>query len=333
MSTLPRPQRIVDDAKLVSQETRQADTTRETELVSRSFDRHVLQKLVGIRNELQTRPRKGTGRYLKWCLLGALRDCANVQVRWPYQRPRVARRPRIAHPDRAFLRRAEWMAEDLQHATNPVARVLQGDARRLDHWKRVLGGRTADAIVTSPPYLNNFDYADATRLELYFWGIARTWSEMVTRVRADMLTATTQQARKAAAEESMYRLARMAPHTASTLGAIIDKLQRERTLRVRGKEYDRVIGPYFEGMSRVFKNARRCSRPQARVVIVIGDSAPYGIHVNTPAILAALALELGFQLVGLEEIRQRGTRWLQNGTRHERLLSEQLLVLETPSTQ
>ena len=333
MSAFPRPQRIVEDAKLVSGETCLADATGETELVSRSFDCHVLQKLVGIRNELQAHPWQPTSRYLKWCLLGALRDCANVQVRWPYQRPRVARRPRISQPERAFLRRAEWMAEDLHHASDSGSQVLQGDARRLDDWKRVLGRRPADAIVTSPPYLNNFDYADATRLELYFWGVARTWSEMVTRVRADMLTATTQQARKAAAEESMERLGAVVPHTAAVVGALTSKLQKERSRRARGKEYDRVIGPYFEGMSRVLTIARRCSRPQARVVLVVGDSAPYGVHVDTPAILAALALELGFELLKLEEIRQRGTRWPLNGTRHQRLLTEQLVVLTTPSIQ
>jgi DNA modification methylase len=34
---------------------------------------------------------------------------------------------------------------------------------------------SADHIFTSPPYLNNFDYADRTRLEMYFMGDAKNW--------------------------------------------------------------------------------------------------------------------------------------------------------------
>lgn len=28
----------------------------------------------------------------------------------------------------------------------------------------------ANLVITSPPYPNNYDYADATRLEMMFWG-------------------------------------------------------------------------------------------------------------------------------------------------------------------
>ena len=43
-----------------------------------------------------------------------------------------------------------------------------GDSRVPEAWESIAPG-TAKGCVSSPPYLNNFDYADATRLELYFW--------------------------------------------------------------------------------------------------------------------------------------------------------------------
>ncbi len=328
-----KPERIVDDAQRVACDILEADISRETDLVARSFDEDSLRELVSIRDQLKAHPRRATTRYLKWSLLGALRDCASVQVRWPYQRPAVRRKPRIAQPVRAFLRRAEWMAADLRESSRESGSiVLRGDARRLGDWVRVLGDEPADAVVTSPPYLNNFDYADATRLELYFWGVARTWSEMVERVRAGMLTASTQQARSAAASESMARVAAIAPHTGSVLESLSSRLEAERRRRPRGKEYDRVIGPYFEGMSRVLVNMRKCVRPGARIALVVGDSAPYGVYIDTPGLLAQLAQELGLRPVNVSTIRHRGARWVNNGVRHQHALSERLVVLCSPGS-
>ena len=331
MQPFSTPARIVEDAQRVARDIAKADISRETDLVARSFDEDSLSELVSIRDQLKAHPRRATTRYLKWSLLGALRDCARVQVRWPYQRPAIRRKPRIAKPERAFLRRAAWMAADLSESSpDSTSTVLRGDARRLGDWVRVLGDEPADAVVTSPPYLNNFDYADATRLELYFWGVARTWSEMVERVRAGMLTASTQQARSAAASESMARVAATAPHTASVLKSLTSQLQAERRRRPRGKEYDRVIGPYFEGMSRVLLNARKCVRPGARIALVVGDSAPYGVYVDTPELLAQLAQELDLKLVDVSTIRHRGARWVNNGVRHQHALTERLVVLCSP---
>lgn len=327
-----RPARIVEDAKRVAKAISGANISNETDLVARSFDENSLRELISIRNQLRAHPFKATTRYLKWSLLGALRDCAAVQVRWPYQRPAVRRKPRIADPTRAFLRRAGWMATDLMESTPSSAAIVRhGDARQIKDWVQVLGNETADAVVTSPPYLNNFDYADATRLELYFWGVARTWSEMVERVRDGMLTASTQQACSAAALASMDRMEAKAPQTTLLLDSLINQLQAERKRRTRGKEYDWVIGPYFEGMSRVFENMRECLRPGARIAIVIGDSAPYGVYVDTPGLLAQLAQELDLALIDMRTIRHRGRRWANNGVRHRLALTERLVVLSCPS--
>jgi hypothetical protein len=37
-----------------------------------------------------------------------------------------------------------------------------------------------DVVVTSPPYLNNFDFAEMTRMQLYFWDLASSWGEILT---------------------------------------------------------------------------------------------------------------------------------------------------------
>jgi hypothetical protein len=44
--------------------------------------------------------------------------------------------------------------------------------------------RSVDAVITSPPYLNNFDFAEMTRMYLYFWRVAGSWGEIRAETRS-----------------------------------------------------------------------------------------------------------------------------------------------------
>ncbi len=56
-----------------------------------------------------------------------------------------------------------------------------------------ISDESVDHVFTSPPYLNNFDYSDRTRLELYFWGIAKTWKDISDNIRTKLITSATTQ--------------------------------------------------------------------------------------------------------------------------------------------
>lgn len=328
-----RPGNLLALGGRVLEETRPVSLEGELDLVRRAFDDAVLGRLAAMRDEIRSVPGP-EGLLLKWALLGALRDCSRVKVGWPYQRPGLARVPRMSDPARAFHRRLQWMAEDLsvdRSEWGPGA-VASGDSRTDDAWSRALQGRRPTSLVTSPPYLNNYDYADATRLELYFWGTVRSWQELRLTVRDQMVTASTQQTRKAPAEDAMGLLAATVPRTTQRLASIRDRLSEERAARPRGKEYDLLLPMYFADLVAVFVQARRHLAAGAEMRLVVGDSAPYGVYVDTPALLTSLASELGFCVGTPKTIRQRGLRWTKNGSRHQQALKEELLVLFAPGT-
>src|SRR5690606_35623913 len=130
-------------------------------------------------------------------------------VGWPYQRPDVERHARHADHRARFVRRVEQMVEDLSGDVQELdAVVIHGDSKSSEAWDQLLGGVPADACISSPPYLNNYDYADATRLELYFWGTVRSWAELTVAVRANMVTASTQQTRVGAAEAAAAQISK-----------------------------------------------------------------------------------------------------------------------------
>jgi hypothetical protein len=60
---------------------------------------------------------------------------------------------------------------------------------------------------------------------------------------------------------------------------------------------------------------------------LIGDSAPYGVYVDTPAIIGRLAAGHGLAVEQDVLLRHRGDRWASNATRHQEKLSERLVLL------
>jgi len=308
----------------------QAAPVDETDLVTSCFDDATLRALVGMRAAVRLAD-ASTHLYLKWALLAALRDCSNKQVGWPHQRPGRARLPLVADPKQAFLRRVQWMIEDLESwRPDGRARVDRGDSRLASSWSTALQGELAACCITSPPYLNNFDYGDATRLELYFWGDGRSWSDLRQLTHSAMLASSTQQTTKGGAATDARVLATLAPLTSDRLAPLTALLSIQRRARRRGKEFDQLVPMYFAGMASVLELTKRHTTEGGCVTLVLGDSAPYGVHIDTPALVTGLAMELGFSYQHTEVLRQRGLRWVTNGARHSVPLSESLVVLRAP---
>ncbi len=71
-----------------------------------------------------------------------------------------------------------------------IAKLIAGDSRQSH--SEIADG-SVDLAFTSPPYLNNYDYADRTRLETYFWGEAKTWGDITRNVRTKLIMSATTQ--------------------------------------------------------------------------------------------------------------------------------------------
>jgi hypothetical protein len=331
-ASLGDPESLIDEAEALTGEVEQVPTTSEHELVRRCFDPDTLSELVSLR-ALIIGSNSRWSRHLKWALLGTLREAAAVKVGWPHQRPNLRRvRQIVSDPLQRFVDRAAWIADDLATVGTGIDhRVVVGDSRARRPWAQALGEELAMGCVSSPPYLNNFDYADATRLELFFWGEISSWSEMCTEVRDEMLVATTQQS-SVKSTEAAWRWLERHQSTKATLEPLAEDLTVLRREKVgkRGKEYDRVLPDYFAGIGKVLTQLYDHLADGAKVAWVVGDSAPYGVYVDTPRYLTALATQIGFAPVADVVIRSRGERWRTNGSRHQVPLSERLIVLHRP---
>jgi hypothetical protein len=325
-------QRAIRKALLVKstrghRQPRVEDHKAEPSLLGRSFAPETLSDLLALRKAVREERNNVVRPYLKWSLLACLRDVANVKVGWPYQRPGVVRKPRHTDVVQRFQQRVDFVVQDLGSLTDDglERRVVVGDSRLSTPWAAALGDRLAEGCVSSPPYLNNFDYADATRLEAYFWGEVTSWAQLCARIRADMLTATTQQSSTGERQDSLAAL------SSSAIGEQVRQLTADlstaRRLRSRGKEYDQVIPAYFRAIATVLDNLAARLVPGAPVAWLVGDSAPYGVYVDTPALIGILSTDYGFETEADVALRERGRRWATPKNRHTLPLTERLLIL------
>ena len=197
------------------------------------------------------------------------------------------------------------MAEDIE----AIAPLLTGDATLVQHDARSAGGvvdNSIDLVVTSPPYANNFDYADATRLEMTFLGEVSTWGDLKV-IREPLVHACSQHmtgydADRALCDGSLTSIV-------DRLQPIYDELARVRQTKRGKKAYHLMVVAYFYDMAQVWQQLRRVVRPGGRAVLVIGDSAPYGVYVPVDEMLGELAVDAGFKAFSFTKTRDRNIKW------------------------
>ena len=174
------------------------------------FADDVLRDLIGLRDRDRRSSRSRLGSVVAMGTSGKSSRLSQRPSRVALSGPNRKRTPPYTDACRRFVQRAAMIDEDL--AAHPIAGtgyVLTADARESSSFRAF---PQADHCVGSPPYLNNFDYADATRLELYFLQDASTWAELCAHYRAGMVIATTQQSSVARHDSGRKKLEAFPQH-------------------------------------------------------------------------------------------------------------------------
>jgi len=302
------------------------DTTPYPSLIHRCFPQDTLAELDQLRRALlESDP--GPEKELCWLALAAiLRSCSPVgTASWQYVLPKKMK-TNFAQPKTAFLAKVREMANDMRARQRcnegPLARLVETDARSPD----AVPEGWATLIITSPPYANNFDYADSTRLEMSFFLEVRGWGDLQRVARHSLVRSCTQHV--AALPHSLSEVL-ASPHLepiSHEIRQVCERLSEMKSLRGGKKPYDLMIASYFADLAVVWKNIRRWSAPTATACFIVGDSAPYGIHVPVERWLGLLAHAAGFSTWRFEKLRDRNTKW--KNRKHRVPLHEGVLWVE-----
>lgn len=226
---------------------------------------------------------------------------------WQYVLPKKTKRAPL-HPLAAFESMMAMIAADMQAAgavKGPPALLVSGDARTCagvpDQW--------ANLVVTSPPYANNYDYADATRLEMCFLREIDGWGDLQQAVRQHLLRSCSQHVPESAVDMGHILSTPELEVIREEIAGVCKELACVRQHKGGKKTYHLMVAAYFLDLAKVWLALRRVCRRPSRVCFVIGDSAPYGIYVPVMEWLGRLALAAGFSAFEFEKTRDRNVKW------------------------
>ena len=159
---------------------------------------------------------------------------------------------------------------------------------------------SVDALVTSPPYLNNYHYVRNTRPQLHWLDLINGNSEL-RKLEEDSFGRFWQTVRSAPPVGLDLDL----PELQQVLECI--RKQNPEKGTYGGSGWANYAATYFNDCDRFFRVTRRVMKPGAWVVVVIGNNIVQGVHVETDRFLAQIGELHGFSVQGMHRVRRKRT--------------------------
>lgn len=247
---------------------------------------------------------------LTWLAITAiLRVCSPVGTApWQYVLPRKSK-TNVAYPFPAFTNQIQKMVTDMafrqRQGFSRKGEVFDCDARNCNE----IENDSITLVITSPPYTNNYDYADATRLEMTFFGEVEHWGDLHTRARQGLIRACSQHVSIDNLDLAQTLSVLRNTPIFGEVESVCQQLEIERLRHGGKKQYYLMVAAYFGDLFQVWNSLRRVCREGATLCFVVGDSAPYGIYVPVDRWLGELALAAGFTSYHFDKTRDRNVKW------------------------
>ena len=296
-------------------------------LIQRSFDPELLAYLDALKSAWHLNDDQSPASELVWLAITAiLRSCSKSgTAQWQYILPNKTKK-KVLHPEVAFQQQVKMMISDMgwmQLQTDRSRAILiTGDARSFG---RVLD-KKVDAVITSPPYANNYDYADALRFEMTFWGEVNGWGDIHDKVRKHLIVSSSQHSSKEKLQADELLSSPILESIRPELTKVVNRLAVARESHGGKKHYHTMVAAYCRDIALVLQELHAVCRPGAHMCWVIGDSAPYGVYCPIDTWIGELALAQGFASYRFEKLRDRNTKW--KNRKHRIPLKEGLLWIE-----
>ncbi len=228
-----------------------------------------------------------------------------------------------------FLEICHFMFNDLilLKEKQLTSKIYKHDSRKINQY---IDNGQCNVCITSPPYLNNLDYGEVSKVHTHFFGMTNSWNNITSEVRKKLVTSATTHY-----VDSDFILDDFLKSEFSIVNnniikelvknfEIINNISKERSGK---KSFHILMLLYFSDMYLVLKEIRRVLRKDSKAYLILGDSAPYGIYINTTQMLGKISKNIGFNEYRIHKIRDRGTKWKTLKYRHNIELSENVLVL------
>ncbi|CAH3686682.1 MULTISPECIES: site-specific DNA-methyltransferase [Serratia] len=258
--------------------------------------------------EMLAEPHNPVWELVRLNITSILRACSHVgTAQWQYILPNKSK-SKVLDPFEAFNAKMEIMVADMEYAVSSgwecCSNISQHDVRQS-----FIAPQKCNLIITSPPYPNNYDYADATRLEMMFWGEINGWGDLKNVVRPSLMRSCSQHSASDKIDLEEVLEDKLLNPIKKDISLVTKQLEEIRHTKGGKKTYHTMVAAYFLDLAKIWSNLRVNMSDNSKICFVIGDSAPYGIHVPAEKWLGELALAAGFKSYSFEKLRDRNVKW------------------------
>lgn len=183
---------------------------------------------------------------------------------------------KIAEPVSAFTKHLDYMTRknkeyvellNLKNVWDVPCHMKRGDARRMN-----LPDEHVDLIVTSPPYVTSYEYAELHQLSILWFNFA----DDIKDIKKDFVgTSSRENARRninsALAEETIEKLSKT------------------------NKKLSRHVSNYYSDLSRCYEEMHRVLKKDKYACIIIGDTEYGNIKIPNAEVTIELLKNIGFE--------------------------------------
>lgn len=264
-------------------------------LMRMAFDPPVLERLRKWKSVILNVEDEALRRAFTLLLMSVLERCSYTSKDGQFLRLRRDKRP--DWPDEALERKVTEAEEDLRKAASIGARadeiprptVILGDSRDLSsvRWEEI---GTPNAIITSPPYPNRYDYTRSYCLELCLFFVNS--AEELKALRHSLLRSHI---------ESRLSEGESPPHPA--VSEVVEALSKRR---LNNPRIPHMLTAYFVDMRRCIEEWAKVLAPGAKVAMVVDNVRFEGELVPVDLILSEMAEEAEFTVEEIIVCRYKG---------------------------
>lgn len=288
-----------------------------------------LKVLYLIRNGLNEIESEKERLFFKLALSQTMHKCSIYPIAVPY----ISRTKKLAndgHPWEKFQDTILQMIRDIEPLKDipSLSDVYFQDSRNINPH---IQDSSCNICITSPPYLNNLDYGEVSKVHSHFFNLTNNWNDITIKVRKNLVTGATTHYKEADFDFELFKETEFAKNNKDVFNRLTEKFIQIHDIsktRKGKKSFDILMMHYFEDMYNVLKEIRRVLSTNSKAYLILGDSAPYGVFVPTTEILGEIAKSTGFNEYQIFKIRTRGTKWKTLKNRHSLELSENVLILK-----
>ncbi len=237
--------------------------------------------------------------FLLVCFASIIKKCSyadNVSPK-PYVSSRIKKKPQSVKI--AFNKTLESylkLVEEYSDLNMATCTILADDARDI-HAPKYNG--KVDLAITSPPYINAFDYVRSLRLEnawLGYYGDTNIIEIKQKQIGTESISS------------KIY--SQKIPTTGSKK---LDTLIKKISMKDKKRAY--VVWKFFEDMGKNFEEVNKLLKPDGHYIMVIGNSKIRGVNIPTHELFIDIAEKKGYKVENLFSyvIRNRYIRIPRSG--------------------